>query len=1303
MATRTAVTMVSSGRGGACTVLTSLLLHDTESVRSLTLFGEVKLGISGLPGYQVLAAQKAKINLARAQTALQTRSDNRAKTSGESAVDEDTSIFHSIPFRKSSTSQRPRRKETPTTGPPKMETDMGSGGVVEAQVDSMRPPGEEAPARSRSVAPTPDLTSVKEEKRMEEATEQPRRAPLSLNTSNLSSDQSPAPRKPRLMVQSPSENGLAVQPPEEGPSRPGDTITPFSSHPASVLSSHSEMEEQDEEAIAQDKIQACEQSLSRASLAMHDSPSSSMSAFTDGQGSESDSEDSNFPAMNQDEFLLNLEHGQELTKKERKRLVRLLRRSRSGQPRAGAADIKEVAAAGAIAAGKQHSRKGSLSNKVQVGLQYASSQSRNRRAMERYSPHPSRPSSTAPVAPLAPLVPSKVDSADNLAELLASARRQSMSGATPQPLHSLVDFSRSSTPGLRESGAGSRRSSLSEKDRAAEVGEGGDFCLSPTAESTVDREDRWTELSRYLPRRQGTASSITSSVTGNPSFRRKYMSLLRRRQNPSDVVEESDSDHHTPKDDGEVELDKMLGRLVAQQAPDELKELFEYDVLYENQRGLMVFGIPKFSAKTLFQWDPASWTNVYNGNSAYNIVNAQLPDPSWEWVHPEWMIDMSGDVDESGWQYSYNFGRFTTPLFTRPTQIIPRANAKGNEIMNERMARMADRRHAKETSREDDGFEALKRTARARSAKWTGIPNQNKYVRRRRWIRLRKRKALPFSATASNTPAAGTPLGMGKASGEWSHLVEEEQRRKERREAREENASSSDDESLSNLESDETDSVAEYASDGAGSSVFLPRHTPGNLRNGPEPTAFKVGKEQERQKRHAREFTGTIRELKSLLPAILDQRHRLPNRQRVEKELWLTEVDARNPFISWSLVKRRLDDDDLAFAGTSLRARERRYAQRALERKSRASQRRTSSVSATESKDADMAGPHEQSYNLTKDALVEINFRRVMRIMRACKVDRQKLQLWKIWLAVEPISSITEVAREEDLTYAGLGIQPSTSSDSQSQEKREARQRARGRWRKSLSTPDAMDVWDLLERRLDRLLLMFEYQGSRATLLRLLLTLHASSHANHRFRHSHWKIEADNGATVEPNVPSSLSPQFGSREQARTGMMGTVPAGDEWRAVRLPRLEFWSDLETCARAVLDGSASSAIDDSSPVLHDSSTPMAMLHNTSPTSSSILRASTSQPMTGSLANGPAGRRFSHHLPSASVRMGSTPSGNRIGSPASTTLSNGETGERDRSFLAELLQLPLQTQKELLVKTGIEREEGDKKSTSRAAEGD
>ncbi|EDU39695.1 hypothetical protein PtrSN002B_004140 [Pyrenophora tritici-repentis] len=81
------------------------------------------------------------------------------------------------------------------------------------------------------------------------------------------------------------------------------------------------------------------------------------------------------------------------------------------------------------------------------------------------------------------------------------------------------------------------------------------------------------------------------------------------------------------------------------------------EVLYENQRGWFVFGIPLFSHKALWNLriDPAPWQDVKFRPSAVNITNAQVPDPSWVWDWKSWYVDMSLDVDEEGWQYSFLF------------------------------------------------------------------------------------------------------------------------------------------------------------------------------------------------------------------------------------------------------------------------------------------------------------------------------------------------------------------------------------------------------------------------------------------------------------------------------------------------------------------------------------------------------------------------------------------------------------------------------------------------------------------------
>jgi hypothetical protein len=79
------------------------------------------------------------------------------------------------------------------------------------------------------------------------------------------------------------------------------------------------------------------------------------------------------------------------------------------------------------------------------------------------------------------------------------------------------------------------------------------------------------------------------------------------------------------------------------------------DILYENQRGGFLCGMPLFSGRALGWLDPSPWTNVAQKTSATNITNAQVPDPSWEWAWAEWSINHSDEVDDDGWEYSFAF------------------------------------------------------------------------------------------------------------------------------------------------------------------------------------------------------------------------------------------------------------------------------------------------------------------------------------------------------------------------------------------------------------------------------------------------------------------------------------------------------------------------------------------------------------------------------------------------------------------------------------------------------------------------
>ena len=79
------------------------------------------------------------------------------------------------------------------------------------------------------------------------------------------------------------------------------------------------------------------------------------------------------------------------------------------------------------------------------------------------------------------------------------------------------------------------------------------------------------------------------------------------------------------------------------------------DILYENQRGYFFFGVPVFSSNSLLNFDPPAWVTSSGGPSPVDTQTAQVPDPSWEWAWQSWYVDMTPDVDEKGWQYSFAF------------------------------------------------------------------------------------------------------------------------------------------------------------------------------------------------------------------------------------------------------------------------------------------------------------------------------------------------------------------------------------------------------------------------------------------------------------------------------------------------------------------------------------------------------------------------------------------------------------------------------------------------------------------------
>ncbi|CAE7105499.1 unnamed protein product, partial [Rhizoctonia solani] len=101
---------------------------------------------------------------------------------------------------------------------------------------------------------------------------------------------------------------------------------------------------------------------------------------------------------------------------------------------------------------------------------------------------------------------------------------------------------------------------------------------------------------------------------------------------------------------------------------DESKDLYEWAILYENQRGITIFSIPYYSKLSLLPNDPPPFTvpNEPAGRRSSQqstlrapgaLADYQLPDPTWRWVSKYWMVDMRGDgeVQQDGYEYNWCF------------------------------------------------------------------------------------------------------------------------------------------------------------------------------------------------------------------------------------------------------------------------------------------------------------------------------------------------------------------------------------------------------------------------------------------------------------------------------------------------------------------------------------------------------------------------------------------------------------------------------------------------------------------------
>jgi len=174
-----------------------------------------------------------------------------------------------------------------------------------------------------------------------------------------------------------------------------------------------------------------------------------------------------------------------------------------------------------------------------------------------------------------------------------------------------------------------------------------------------------------LPSRGSKSSLNTRQTKGTlreELARRKYAKYQESRYNEGEGVgdvgngEDGGNDTYTAKDGKKRNTSIREGRFrdrvpFRSKKPHKVRKQqdYEVDILYENQRGSFFCGIPLYSSKSLLNFDPSPWQTADFKDSPVNITNAQVPDPTWAWAWTSWYVDMSHDVDEEGWEYSFSF------------------------------------------------------------------------------------------------------------------------------------------------------------------------------------------------------------------------------------------------------------------------------------------------------------------------------------------------------------------------------------------------------------------------------------------------------------------------------------------------------------------------------------------------------------------------------------------------------------------------------------------------------------------------
>jgi hypothetical protein len=200
---------------------------------------------------------------------------------------------------------------------------------------------------------------------------------------------------------------------------------------------------------------------------------------------------------------------------------------------------------------------------------------------------------------------------------------------------------------------------------STQINQGINLVDTTTTENGLDIARTRTDSPDSSWRRIGIARVPTRSTVKKELIKRKYAKYQEHRYGKTGSVTEEPTDVDAGQQSGtsgHAQSDAVDFAAQTRGRPHEKSKKahkvdYEIDVLYENQRGSFLFGIPLYSHSSLLNFDPSPWMNKEFKDSPVNITNAQLPDPGWEWAWKTWYVDMSYDVDEEGWQYSFAFGK----------------------------------------------------------------------------------------------------------------------------------------------------------------------------------------------------------------------------------------------------------------------------------------------------------------------------------------------------------------------------------------------------------------------------------------------------------------------------------------------------------------------------------------------------------------------------------------------------------------------------------------------------------------------